>query len=205
MRSSVVGRLPALLFLTIAVCLAAGLSALLAAQKSHGAEPVPASITAVAHFSALKDAPVGTASNPFAHTPGVDANQARQLTVGGRPAWVVANADDVCLMVQSAIDKSLSTGGCAAAAVAEAQGLFTWSKPAPAAVASGAATAQTSEVAALVPDGVSSVRFGLSDGSSRTVSVSSNVASAVLAQAPTEARFTDAAGATQSTTFHHEG
>lgn len=152
------------------------------------------------HFAVFREAPSGenAAGNPFRETGpglGVSAAEARHLKIADRDIWVAAGDAQVCLMASRAIGAGGFGGACVRPAQAEDNGIFTWGHPAPADVDALHLQPDTSEVAALVMDGVRSVTFTLADGSTRVVGVTGNTLLATFPTSPRSARFRDGNGA----------
>jgi hypothetical protein len=188
--------------------LAAGIAATAAFALSNGADNQAGAASssdaaAPAPFAALQGSPNGDpADNPFNQTPGVDPSQAHQLSVPGHDVWAVASADFICIMAKSSVDPSVATGGCAPPDIVAQDGLFTSSQPAPDDVKAQGLPGSSTEVAALVPDGIESVTFSLPDGNTKDIAAVDNVVQSLLVAKPTGARFTDAAGAMHIVDFH---
>jgi hypothetical protein len=144
--------------------------------------------------------------NPFAQRPGdptdqaserrlatlaMDPRSARRLEVLGAMVWVAANDTLVCISARSALEPNGTRGACARPVQILEDGLYVGGRPSPAYVKARGLPAGTTEIAGLLPDGVSSVTFTLADGARRDVTVTDNGIAVTLPSAPQDVRFRD--------------
>jgi hypothetical protein len=167
--------------------------------KSHEANATAVSGSGLSsRFSVLNEQAVPTGQpDAFASTSGrllhVDPAAARQIHISGHNLWVAPNAQgDLCLL--ETLPEGSTGGGCGHPGDVETTGFFTTGHPAPADVKALGLTAATTDIAAVVPDGVTTVEIVLADHTTKTFVVHDNGIAGRLTDEPTAARFDDAGG-----------
>jgi hypothetical protein len=121
----------------------------------------------------------------------VDPATARRLDVPGQDLWVAASDTQVCI-AHVLINQGRSVAGaCARPAQLVDDGLFGTGQPAPADILANHLPKGATELAGLVPDGVSSVTITLADGSRQTIAANDNGVAATFPSTPTMVAFRD--------------
>lgn len=155
--------------------------------------------SAPASFSVFDRSAVADDSDPqisaLIANAGVDSTSIRRIGSSKTQLWAAYGADRVCVLAKSAIELH-NVGACNPRA-AIADGVLGWSQPSPTAPV----PSDTTEVYALVPDGVTRVSFALLDGSNRDVAAENNGIAAVLPSPPAVERFVDADGVQHTVEF----
>ena len=119
----------------------------------------------------------------------VDPATARRLAVPGAVVWVAADERHVCISARSALEPHITGGACARPPQILNDGLFVSGSPSPGYVTTKGLPAGTTEIAGLLPDGVSSVTFTLADGSRRDVAVIRNGVAVTVRSRPQRVSF----------------
>jgi hypothetical protein len=192
-------RLSAAAVAVLAAVLAASIAYVAGGGGNHQAAAL-APASALDQFAVLKSAPAPTsADNPFLKsqilvaTNHVDPATARRARVPG-DVWVATGPNAICVLGHDEASSGVSHGGCAPAATVAAQGFFGGSHPAPAEIAAQGLSKGTTDIVAVLPDGVSAITVALGDGTTADVPVVDNVAAQRFAVEPISARFVDADG-----------
>jgi hypothetical protein len=189
--------IPAAAFLAVAATAAA----LTVANQGGGsaAAGAPGGPAAEAgSFGLLRAAATPAAHHPFAGSQagglGVDSATERHTAHGGRDFWAASGASRICVAATSEFEPGSYAGACAGSADAATDGVVATSHPSPGTVAREGLAAGTTEVVALVPDGVSQVSVTEADGAKRTVPVTGNTAAASFDGRPASLEFSGPAG-----------
>lgn len=149
----------------IAAFLAFALSS--SGPHSAGAAREATSTGVTSHFSALQQAPPDARkANPYEMRQfGMDPASARVIPTKNGDVWVAASSDFICINGSSQINSGSSGSACTKTAYALSYGVISTSKPAPDDVKKADLPDDVTELFALVPDEVTSVRFTNEDGS----------------------------------------
>lgn len=187
------------------VCLAAavagGLAFAVASSTDRqaaagGAQGKPAPPFALLRESAPTQAAAerGPFGSGHAGALGVDLATARTTTVGARTYWAATGGSKVCVSVSSRFESGGTFGACASWQDASSDGVIVTSQPSPDAIAKNGLDPATTELAALLPDGVDEVAVTLSDGTTTNAQVTDNTTALVASRAPVSLRFTSGSG-----------